>query len=68
MNFRALKHLTRHFETLYNMQRAALIETVSELHSNSRHIFDSAQRLALGNEDLAIRTRPQNAIPRNDRS
>ncbi|MGO3699925.1 MULTISPECIES: methyl-accepting chemotaxis protein [Halomonas] len=48
------------YQELDNMQRA-LIETVSELHSNSRHIFDSAQRLALGNEDLAIRTRQQNA-------
>ncbi|PRY60351.1 methyl-accepting chemotaxis sensory transducer with TarH sensor [Vreelandella songnenensis] len=48
------------YQALDHMQRA-LIETVSELHGNSRHIFDSAQRLALGNEDLAIRTRQQNA-------
>ncbi|RUR29801.1 methyl-accepting chemotaxis protein [Vreelandella nanhaiensis] len=48
------------YQALDHMQRA-LIDTVSELHGNSRHIFDSAQRLALGNEDLAIRTRQQNA-------
>lgn len=48
------------YQALDHMQRA-LIETVSELHGNSGHIFDSAQRLALGNEDLAIRTRQQNA-------
>ncbi|MGP8292404.1 methyl-accepting chemotaxis protein [Vreelandella zhanjiangensis] len=49
------------YQALDHMQ-GALINTVSQLHDNSHHIFDSAQRLALGNEDLAIRTRQQNSF------
>ncbi|WP_445010218.1 methyl-accepting chemotaxis protein [Vreelandella stevensii] len=37
----------------------SLIETVKQLHDNSQHVFQSAQRLALGNEDLATRTHQQ---------
>lgn len=48
------------FNALSTMQRS-FIGTVKQLHSNSHNVFESAQRLALGNEDLATRTHQQNA-------
>ncbi len=48
------------FHALSTMQQS-FIGTVKQLHSNSHHVFESAQRLALGNEDLATRTHQQNA-------
>ncbi|WP_447555912.1 methyl-accepting chemotaxis protein [Vreelandella sp. EE22] len=42
--------------------RHAFIDTITNLHDQSRAMFESAQRLALGNEDLAIRTRQQHAF------
>lgn len=48
------------YEALSTMQRS-FIGTLKRLHSNSHEVFESAQRLALGNEDLATRTHQQNA-------
>jgi len=47
------------YEALNTMQRS-FTSTVKQLHTNSHYIFASAQRLALGNEDLATRTHQQN--------
>lgn len=47
------------YEALNAMQRS-FTGTVKQLHTNSHDIFASAQRLALGNEDLATRTHQQN--------
>lgn len=47
------------YEALNVMQRS-FTGTVKQLHTNSHDIFASAQRLALGNEDLATRTHQQN--------
>lgn len=47
------------YEALNTMQRS-FTDTVRQLHTNSHYIFASAQRLALGNEDLATRTHQQN--------
>ncbi|WP_231125527.1 methyl-accepting chemotaxis protein [Vreelandella piezotolerans] len=41
------------------VMQTSLIGTVTQLHDNSQHVFQSAQRLALGNEDLATRTHQQ---------
>lgn len=46
------------YKALASMQ-GALINTVQQLHHNSQDVFQSAQRLALGNEDLAARTHQQ---------
>lgn len=42
--------------------RCSFTATVASLHEQSLAMFDSAQRLALGNEELAIRTRAQHAF------
>lgn len=42
-----------------SIMQGSLIDTVKQLHDNSQHVFQSAQRLALGNEDLATRTHQQ---------
>lgn len=48
------------YKALDTMQHS-FSSTVKQLHTNSHNIFASAQRLALGNEDLATRTHQQNA-------
>ncbi|MCE8020115.1 HAMP domain-containing protein [Halomonas sp. MCCC 1A11036] len=48
------------FVELGGMQ-GALVASVEQLHDNSRHVFDSAQRLSRGNGELAARTHQQSA-------
>ncbi|MFG6668081.1 methyl-accepting chemotaxis protein [Halomonas sp. HNIBRBA4712] len=45
-----------------DVMRRAFIDTVAELHTQSRSMFESAQRLALGSEALAVRSRQQRAF------
>lgn len=48
------------FNALGAMQ-GALTQTASRLHQDSQQVFDNAQKLSLGNEELAARTRQQSA-------
>ncbi|WP_447957612.1 methyl-accepting chemotaxis protein [Vreelandella sp. EE7] len=44
--------------------RCAFTDTIANLHEQSSAMFESAQRLALGNEDLTVRTKAQHAFHR----
>ncbi|WP_447528318.1 methyl-accepting chemotaxis protein [Vreelandella sp. TE19] len=44
--------------------RCAFTDTIANLHEQSSAMFESAQRLALGNEDLTVRTKAQHEFHR----